>query len=88
MPPYLKVANWQAVKGTLHPIHPVNLSRVQGESIQEVSGKGRRRASETVGHRGIAIDRIFPLRATQRRAPQASHLVASSSVIRASGAAG
>jgi hypothetical protein len=56
-----------------HPIHPVNLSLDHGSVIQEVSGSGSSRASDTASHpSGNAIERVMPLRDTQRSSPRAS----------------
>jgi hypothetical protein len=71
--------------GRDHPIHPVNLSRGHGSDIQDVSGRGSPRASDTVSHpSGSSIVLTLPLRAIQRSSRRASQAVASSSVVRAS----
>ena len=64
-----------AHSGCTHPIHPVNLSRGQGESIQEVSGSGNFPASETVGHPpGNAIQHTFPAAGDPTKRPRVSQL--------------
>ena len=63
----------------------MNLSRVQGEVIHDVSGSGSRRASETVSQPSERLmDRVRPLRATHRSCPQPSQAWAKSNVVRTS----
>jgi hypothetical protein len=65
--------------------HPVNLSLGHGAVIQEVSGSGNSRASDTASHpSGNGIERFMPLRETQLSSPHASHAIASSRVVRTS----